>query len=236
MAALYDNSQRGFTTTPATSFSTAAAAVAGTNRVLFAWILTGATTVLDPSTVKWNTTESLTQLGTTINLGANVKISLWRLINPTAGSFALDVTWAGTQEEIGVIWVSTKDTDQVTPNGTVATATGSTSAPTVNASSAAGELVLDGAGFSDNGANNITLTVDASQTSNQEIDGADLGFEGLGSSRETAAGASTTMSWTMSATAAFGWGIFAFQVNGAAAGGETPPYNPGRMPKIKFVG
>lgn len=219
MPANYDNSQRGFTTTPATSFSTTAAAVGGSNRVLYAFILTGATTVLDPSTVNWNTSEALSQVGSTINLGANVKLSLWRLINPTAGSFSLSVTWAGNQEEISVIWVSVKDADQSTPNGTVATATGSGTTATVNATSAAGELVLDGVGTSDNGANNLTLTVGADQTSNQEVDGADLGFESSGSSRETAAGASTTMSWTISGAPAFGWGMFAFQVNAAAAAG-----------------
>jgi hypothetical protein len=66
--ALYDNSAKGSSKTLGTSLSTGSFTVGGNNRVLYVFVGTGASSPQIPSTVKWNTTESLTQISTTITV------------------------------------------------------------------------------------------------------------------------------------------------------------------------
>jgi hypothetical protein len=227
MAALVDNSVKASDNTgggATTTLETASFAVAGSNRVLYVLAGSGAGTPVDPSAVKWGGSggTSLTQIGTTLNVGANVKISLWRLIAPAATSSTIHVTWGSGQDERWIIGVSTKDTDQTTPNGTLASATGSGTGPTVAATTTSGNLVLDFMSWLDGGGSSFTVTDDVPD-SLQEIEGATLQYEGAGASRETAAGASTTTSWTISGGAGNDWGIFAFQVNEGTAPAVSDP-------------
>jgi muconolactone delta-isomerase len=133
------------------------------------------------------------------------------------------VTWGSGQDERWIIGVSTKDTDQTTPNGTVASATGTGTGPTVAATTTSGNLVLDFMSWLDGGGSSWTVTDDVPD-SLQEIEGATLQYEGAGASRETAAGASTTCSWTISGGGGNNWGTFALQINEAvAAPAASPP-------------
>jgi hypothetical protein len=164
----------------------------------------------------------MTQIGTTIDVGANVKMTLWRLIAPNAVSSTIHATWAGNQDERWIIGVAVQDADQGTPNGTVAQATGSTLSPTVNATSVSGDLVLDFMSWLDIGGDSGTCAVGASQFEMQNLGAAEISaYEGAGASRETASGVSTTMSWTVSDAAAIDWGTFALAVNEAAAGAAS---------------
>lgn len=216
MAALYDNSAKGSSVALGSTLSTSSFTIAGSNRVLYAFVGSGSGgTPVDPSTVKWNTTESLSQIGTTITRGG-VKFSCWRLIAPTAATSTVSITWGSNQDERFAIAISVKDCDQTTPNNTVAQATGTGTAATVSATSVSGDLVIDSVCCSDNSASNPTIAVNGGQTSRQEIEGATLAYEALGSSTLTATGTSTAMPWTVTSTA-FGWGMFAFATNGAAA-------------------
>ena len=219
MAAVRDNSVEAFSASAATTLETATFAVGGSNRVLYVFVATGAGTPVDPSAVKWGGSggTSLAQISTTLNVSANGKFSVWRLIAPTAQTSTVHVTWGSSQDERLIIAVSVKDADQTTPNGTVATATGTSASPSVAAASVSGDYVLSGGFWLDDAGSSRTVAVDASETSIQEIEGADVVFEGMWASEETAAGTSTTMSATISGSEE--WGMFAFAVNGAAAGG-----------------
>jgi hypothetical protein len=216
-----------------TTLQTSAFTAGGSNRVLYVLAGSGAGTPVDPSAVKWGGSggTSLTKLGATLDMGSNAKASLWRLIAPATGSNTVHVTWGSAQDERWVIAVQVQDADQTTPNNTVATATGTNAAPTVSATSVAGDLVLDFVSFLDIGGQSFGLTDDVPDSLQELDNGTGIGpFEGAGASRETAAGTSTTCSWTAGGTlAGGGWSIFAFAVNAAAAGGggggsiEVPP-------------
>jgi hypothetical protein len=205
-----------------TILETGAFTAGGSNRVLYVLAGSGAGTPVDPSAVKWGGSggASLTKLGATLDMGSNAKASLWRLIAPATGSNTVHVTWGSAQDERWVIAVQVQDADQTTPNNTVATATGTNASPTVTATSVSGDLVLDFVSFLDIGGQSFQLTDDVPD-SLQELEGAGgiSAFEGAGASRETAAGTSTTCSWTVGGTlAGGGWSIFALAVNAAAAG------------------
>jgi hypothetical protein len=212
-----------------TTLATDAFTVGGSNRVLYVLAGSGAGTPVDPSAVKWGGSggTSLTQLGSTLNMGSNAKASLWRLIAPATGSNTVHVTWGSAQDERWIIAVQVQDTDQTTPNNTVATATGTNASPTVNATSVSGNLVLDFVSFLDIGGAGYGLTDDVPDVL-QSLTGAGgiSAFEGAGASRETAAGTSTTCSWTVGGTlAGGGWSLFALAVNDAAAAPPDDPRN-----------
>jgi hypothetical protein len=218
-AASVNNSARGFSAVGGTTISSASFAVGGSNRVLYAFVFAGASSPTAPSTVKWNTSESFSQLSTTLNASAFGRHTLWRLIGPTATTATADATWGASMDERLIIVVAVQDADQTTPNNAIATATGTDNTPSVTVVSISGDLVLDGMGFLDTGQSSRVITPDASQVSIQEIEGADTVGDGIGSSRETAAGSSTVMSWTISG-AHDGWATFGFDVN--PVGGPPP--------------
>lgn len=219
------------------SLTSGSLTVSGSNRVLYALVGSGATTPTDPTAVKWGGSggTSMTQIGTTLTLGSNVKMSLWRLIAPTAQSSTVYASWAGNQNERWIIGVAVQDADQTTPNNTLAQTSGSGAGAgaTVNATSVSGDLVLDFVSFLDLGGNSLTLTAGAGQTELEDLASGVIGpYEGAGASSETASGTSTTMSWTISGTGDRNWGIFALAINapsgptshaleGAATAGAT---------------
>lgn len=221
MAAIVNNSAKVFSNGNVTNLSTASFAIGGSNRVLYVAVGSGAGTPIPPVSVKWGGSggTALTQVSTTLNAGGNGRVSLWRLTAPAATSSTVYVDWGTNQDETLIIAVAVEDADQTTPNGTIATATGNATSPTVNATAVVGDLVLDFTFFLDGNGNAMTFTVGSGQTSLQEIDGADLNFEGMAASRETAAGTSVTMDWTIGG-ASLGntdWGSYAFAVNGGGA-------------------
>lgn len=199
------------------TFETAALTVSGVNRVVWAWVSSGAGTPVNPSTVRYGGVAGtlMTKIGLTIDIDVNVKMSLYELIAPGAGSGTIYGDWGTAQDERWIYAVSVQDADQATPKGTVATATATFStAVTVNAASTAGQLVLDGTSCLNTSAGSPTLTVGAGQAQLKNLGATLAPYECAAGSSETAAGASTTMSWTISL--ASDWGIIAFAVNDAA--------------------
>jgi hypothetical protein len=215
--ALYDNSAEGFSTTLDTTLSTNSFAVGGSNRVLYVFVGTGAGSPAIPSTVKWNTTEDLTQISSTLNVTAAGRLTLWRLINPTATTGTVDVVWGTAQDERLVLAISVKDANQSTPETTPNTATGDGSSVTISVTATgvtSGQLIIDGQMFLDEGGGSRTMIAGGSQTSRQEIEGANTVYEGLGVSTLSSAGTSQAMSWTISSTWSGAFASFAFGVNG----------------------
>jgi hypothetical protein len=227
VVASVDNSAKGSLTGGADNCSTASFALGGSNRVLYALVMASAGTPLVPDQVKWQGSggTALTQVSTTMDLpsggGAFWKVSLWRLIAPTAATDTVYVHFASTIDEIGVIAVSFKDADQTTPNGTIVVNQGTGNGNvTATASGTSGDIVAGFMAFGDQNGN--SLTISTTQTSLQEIEGATLQYEGLGANWTTSSGTTQAMTWTVSGTPATGgWGEYAFYVNAAGAGGGS---------------
>jgi len=196
--------------------------VSGSDTYLLAWVMTGAGTPVAPSAVKWGGSggTSLSQIGSTVNCGANGKLSLWGLTAPTAQSSTVHVTWGSSQDERVIIAASFSGVDQGTPLGTSNSGTGTNHAPTVAVTSVSGDLVVDGTWFVDSSANSWGLTKDASQTLLQGFGGGVISiYEDAGASSEVASGTSTTMSWTISGSGgAPDWGVIGVAVKSGGSG------------------
>lgn len=119
---------------------------AGTNRILLVSsadveaggdaTLTGISSDLD---------GAFTRVGNNVNNGIQ-NASLWRLLNPTVGEHTLTPAYgdSATEKPNSLIAHAWTGVDQTTPFGTPATATGtSTTAVSVTATTAAGEVVID---------------------------------------------------------------------------------------------
>lgn len=181
----------------------------------------GAGTPANVSAVKWGGSggTDLTQRGSTLNIGLFGKASQWSLVAPTAASQTLYASWPSNQDETGLGGVSYTGVDQTTPHGTQATATNEL-APTVNVTSAAGELVSDVVWHVNPVADTTTITAGASQTARVNIGSiGGAGFESLGMSEE-AGSATVTMSWTIDGTTTDS-GIIGIPIKPAAAGGSS---------------
>lgn len=111
----------------AASLETAAWLISGSNRALYSFVGLDATVPADPTNVKWGGAAgtSLTQIGTTLNVGSFGKISAYRLTAPSASNLTLYVDWAAGHDEGMLAGLSYTGVDQTTPEGSLATNVGS---------------------------------------------------------------------------------------------------------------
>lgn len=131
-----------------------------------------------------------------------------KVANKTGGTYTISIDLAlGTGGEIASASIALNGVNQTTPFGTGVSATGATSPATVNASSAATELVIDVASVV---AAANTLTAGAGQTVNTGFPVTNSSVR-TSSSWETGA-ATTTMSWTLGSNNQ--WAIAAVPVKG----------------------
>lgn len=223
----------GDSVSASTTLETGTLTPTGSNKAIYVLVGSGATSPNDPSVVKYASTggsggETFTKLDSTRTIATNVKQSIYRLASPSAASGTIHCTWAGSDDERWIIAVAVQDAAGT--EGTIAYATGNSTTPSVAATSTSGELVIDFMSLLDISAYSPTMTVGAGQTSNKQLQGATPSggsannispYEEAASSRETASGSSTTMSYTLSAVID-GWGIHAFQVNPSGGGGGSP--------------
>lgn len=219
MAALVDNSGKASSNSgDQTVLESGSYTIAGDNRVLYVAVCSGANTPTNPTGVKWGGSggTALTQLGSTIDVGSNWKISLWRLIAPTATSSTVYATWGASNDERWMFFISVKDADQTTPNGTVATNTGTDQTPDCNVSGTSGDLLIDFAMVGDQ-----TSSWSTAHTKLQELTGSTNWINGA-CGNATATGASTALSWTLG-YAGSSWSIFGLAINEAAAGVTVTP-------------
>jgi hypothetical protein len=136
------------------------------------------------------------------------RAELWYLINPDAVTGNVVITL--TSAALGILGgaVSFTDAHQTTPNGTAVTATGSSTAPSVIASSASGELVQDVVTINNVG----TLSVGTGQTA--RWNGTTGGGWADGGGSTEPGDASVTMNW--SSTGSGVWAIVACPVRPTA--------------------
>lgn len=135
---------------------------------------------------------------------ANTKrVELWKLVNPPTGTnnIVLTISAGGSLTNRAVVGAEASSwtgVDQTTPLGTSASASGTSTTPSVDVSSAAGEVVVDSVGAG--ATTSTTLTVGAGQT---QISTTQPLNAGVGASSYEDGAATTTMSWTASSSAAW---------------------------------
>ena len=136
--------------------------------------------------------QSLTYLGAA-NLPNDTFSDIWYLLAPSAGTANVVVTTAGSQHFVAGA-TDYFGVDQTTPLGTLATATGSSSTPSVTLASMAGQLVVDSLGTRGD-AGWITPTGPGQTEVWSQSTGGAAG-DGLGGSSYQPGAASVTMSWS----------------------------------------
>ncbi len=211
------------------SLTSAAFAIAGSDRLLIAAMAAGAGTPAAHNSMKWGGSggTDLTQVGTSLNIGANARLSAWRLIAPTAASQTLYGAYAANQDETAIGGTSYTGCDQTTPLGTAVTATGTATGSgstnmTVNVTTVAGDVVWAVFFVLDSNGNSPLLTPNGTPTptGRYEVEGAQLTFEAMQIQEVVASGTTTTVSCAVQPTSGFqavDWGVIAFVVNAAAA-------------------
>ena len=178
----------------------------GSNRILLlgiTWYDSGDTV----SAVTYNSVAMTAVPSSTVTNGQYTAI-LYYLLAPTTGSNTVAVTFSGSVFDFGGGAISFTGVDQSTPLGTANTASGTSTTPSVNISSATDEIVLDTLIITHSG----SLTVDGSQTQRWNSTGG--GYTKYAGSTEAGA-STTTMSWSNSTSQA--WGITGVSIKPVAA-------------------
>jgi hypothetical protein len=146
--------------------------------------------------------RSLSWLGTVTN-GSDIRLETWYLLNPDVGTYDISITLAGSSEFVagGTVFYGVHPTS---PFGTIASATGSSTTPSVAVTSGANELVIDIMGARGTSSDGVpTATVGANQTAlwNVAAEPSVKSTRVRGAGSYEAGAASVTMSWTLSFSA-----------------------------------
>ena len=163
------------------------------------------------------TISSATFGGTTLTSvgnesGNDPRVAIYYLLAPAASTTAnVVVTFSGLVNAVAGA-LTFAGVNQTTPLGTFAGATGTSTAPSVNATTVANDLVFD------RSRRDATLTAGAGQTSRWNVL---QGSQGSAST-ETATTTSTTMSWTAGASGT--WAIGAVPIKPSRAQPALPPW------------
>lgn len=198
--------------------------------VMYVLVESSDTTAVVVSGVRWDPTganQALTQIGTTIDHSSpNAKASLWRLINPTAATAVVRVTWGSNQSErLVAVWVGT-GIDTTTPNGTLTQTTGTTTAVSTGAiTTTVGQLVLSMATLLSGSGTQLSFNT-PNGTERNEGSTTATPFDTAATQDISASGTSTTMTWTISATPN-SWAQFGIPLNDAPAGGGNLSFDEG---------
>lgn len=203
----------------------------GTDRYLACGIATQNNTRF-ASSVVFNTTESMTKLGSRDfdNASLQAHAEYWYLINPTATTANATMTLNGaTAVAFGCIPFS--NVNQTSPHGTPNDNGGSSALSTVDVVSALNELVLDVTSVR---VGTTGLTEGAGQTNRVEKQSA-AGAGNVTLAMSTEPGASTTtMSWSVDDTTAKSWAVFAVSLKGSGPANTAPTVNAGVDASITY--
>lgn len=213
---------RQFSGANVASLTTASWTISGTNRYLIGGAASGAGTRTNVSSMKWGGSggADLTLIGSQRDVDPYWRMSQWGRVAPAASTTTFYAAWSSNQDETAMGAIAFEGVDQSTPIGTQAFATGTTTNPSLNVTSVAGDEVVDLVWAVAAVVDNHTIAATAGQTSRVEVEGTDLGFEALGMSHKPAVGTSTTMSWTNSNAGTNGWGHLGVPLKTAAGGGS----------------
>lgn len=226
MTATVTDSITAYSTSAAASLETGTLTPTGSNKVIYVIVGVGAGTPDDPSDVRYASTggsggETLTQVGVTRSLSIYVKANIWKLVSPSASSGTIYANTHG-DDEATIIAVAL---DGAAGTETVTYAGGTSTTLSVSAASTSGDLVLSLGGNSFPSDTDATLT--SGDTSIVDVDGTTgPGYQAWGAGYEIAAGSSTTLSFTSSASG--DWGIFGINVDSGGGGGSPVSFPPVR--------
>lgn len=172
----------------------------GANRLLVvyvSWVGGDATT----SAAVTYGVQAMTQLGSSFANGS-LHGEVWYLAAPTTGTANVSVVWTNGMSGKSLVAIPWTDANQAAPLGTLQTATGNSTTPSVDVSSSSSEVVLDFLNSSLAG----LATAGAGQTLRYQLQ------DDMGAASSTEPGsATTTMSWTNSSEQ---WLIAAMAVKG----------------------
>ncbi len=204
-AVVLDATTTNFSANPgSTTFSVSHTTGTGANRLMLVGISQKNKLV---SSVTYGGTP-LTLVGEEIDNG-NARMHLYSLINPPSGTANVVVNLSANPDKGIIVGVTTfSGVDQATPLGNFAGTQSGGGNPSVNVSSAVGELVYDVVSI-----RNASLIIGAGQTQRWKIDSGGEMYGGGGT--ETGA-ASTTMSWSSSDDET-DWAIGAVSIKPASA-------------------
>lgn len=125
MAIALENSIRVYAT-PASSLTTAAWAVGGSNRVLVAAVMTSSLTPVQPTACKWGGSggTSMTLVGGSSYAFYSYRIiSMYTLTAPTAQTSTGYVSWASSHDEVCAFFLNYTGVDQTDPLHSIAKTT-----------------------------------------------------------------------------------------------------------------
>jgi len=222
MAIAYVDGNVGSTAAGANNVSTANIAVSGSDLLLLGHACSGDYTGLAPSAVKWGGSggTGLSKVADQ-SIATNFNATLWQLKAPTVQTSTAYSLWPSNLGELGLIGVAYSGVDQTTPTGTVAVATGTgTTAPSVNVSSVAGDIVV-GFCYVGSGGGGITSLTSGQTERKKIVTLGGAGYEAMSASETTASGTTTTMSWTASKSVS--WVAIGVALKAAAAGTTITP-------------
>jgi hypothetical protein len=196
--------------------TTAGAVGDNANRLLIATVVffTSKSNVV----VTWDQTgtpQTMTQIGSAF-VNANISLEqvyLFGLLGPTVGAKTIQVSWTGGNERMLLGAVSVFNADQTTGWQNFAVATGSSTASSLDITTASGDLAIAG-----HDCNNPSSTVINVGTSDW-IDTASAGNGAM--ARNPAVGATTTISWTQGSSKE--WAVLGVDVIQAAAASTVDP-------------
>src|SRR5262245_35823567 len=206
-----------FTSSASTTLAWSHTVGVGSNRLLLVGVSINAGTAVSGITFG---AQALTLVGVQNGQATQSRIEIWRLIAPTSGTATVTVTM-NAAAVFGGGAASFSDVDQAIPLGTFVSAGGNTITPTVNVSSAVGELVFDTVGARGDA---TTLAVGAGQTQLWNYTTGSSPNDVIGGGSTKPGAASVTMTWTEGSAVGRSWAIGAVPIR--PVGTPTPTFTP----------
>lgn len=218
MAIAYDTN--GGNGTALTNTRTVNLAATGEDRlaIIFLRWYSATYTSLSSLTVNGGTT-GLAQVGSVVasSYAGAFQIAMYRVIAPPTSAVDYVATWGGNVEGPAMTMATYTGVDQTTPivGGTLSSAEGESTGPTITVSSATGELVVAGVAATYPGA---TASADGGQNSRVLLNNYD-GDESVCGISDEAGAASVTLSWTQDSAK---WLVGAVRLAAASGGASAP--------------
>jgi hypothetical protein len=172
------------------------------NRLLIVTIVGQSST--QPSAVTYSG-ASMSKIGSGLTVGGD-NMTMWKKVAPAAGTNTVAITHAQPLNVVGA--TSFYNVDQSDEDETQSENTGSSTAPSVVASTSGGRLVLNA--LMVDGVPSTTIT--SGQTELMDV----ANTRTLSLSTKPGITASTTMSWTLGSSSA--WGMISLPINGGGTG------------------
>src|SRR5713226_4205029 len=166
---------------------------------------------------------ALTRLGFQNGAGNANRAEIWSLKAPASGTANVVVSISGARDLVGGS-ISFTGVDQTTPFGTFVGAQGTSATPSVTASSATAEIVVDTLATDGDA---VSATVGAGQTQRWNIRTGPAGGNAIGAGSTKPGATSVSMKWTLGASKQWGMGAVPLKPASCASQPDGTPCNDG---------